>query len=132
MKAVLELLFSRCERDGILPNPEDCTMYIKCVKGTSQDLKCREGFKFDSLNLCTPDEKADCGRMMIREFREDEQCPEYYGWFKVESDCHKFMVCIAGVPTIKSCPEHYIYNDVNGACVEGDKCPISHQASNSN
>ncbi|GIX88002.1 uncharacterized protein CDAR_437901 [Caerostris darwini] len=116
----------RCkEKDGIFANPKDCTMYLKCVEGTGQDLHCPEGFKFDTYQHCTPNTTADCGRRRVRALKEDLECPDDYGWFPYKADCHKYIVCIMGYPHLRTCPKHYVYRDTNGACVEGDECPKS-------
>ncbi|XP_055950217.1 protein obstructor-E-like [Argiope bruennichi] len=116
----------RCKNGtGMFPDPKDCTKYIKCVNGDSQEKKCPEDFKYDSIRHCIPpDDNPDCGRKTLRSHLDvDEKCPESYGIFPVKSDCHKFMVCNDGIPIIKTCPEKYVYRDANGACIEGDKCP---------
>ncbi|GIY04717.1 hypothetical protein CEXT_564921 [Caerostris extrusa] len=53
------------------------------------------------------------------------ECPDAYGWFPYTADCHKYILCIMGYPQLRTCPEHFVYSDTNGACIPGDKCPKS-------
>ncbi|GFY41481.1 uncharacterized protein TNIN_328891 [Trichonephila inaurata madagascariensis] len=113
----------RCKKNGIIANPDDCTRYIKCKNGNSQDRKCPDSFKFDSVKRCTPDKDADCGKTVLRGVDPKIKCPKDFGMFEFEGDCHKFIICKEGKATVHECPKHHVYNDINGGCVQGDVCP---------
>ncbi|GBL77959.1 hypothetical protein AVEN_143284-1 [Araneus ventricosus] len=117
----------RCKNkdNGLFPDPKDCTKYIKCVNGDGQEKKCPSDFKFDSIRHCIPPrDDPDCGKKTFSGPSDvDEKCPETYGIFPIKSDCHKYMVCRDGKPIVKTCPPKHVYRDINGACVDGDKCP---------
>ncbi|GFT92698.1 uncharacterized protein NPIL_37351 [Nephila pilipes] len=117
----------RCKKDGMFANPNDCTRYIKCKNGESQDMNCPDGFKFDSKKYCTPDKNADCGKSGQRDSKQEVKCPQQFGNFAYVDDCHKYIECERGVPTIVKCPPHYVYNDVNGGCIQGEICPPNKQ-----
>ncbi|GFR30846.1 uncharacterized protein TNCT_718571 [Trichonephila clavata] len=113
----------RCKTDGVFAIPDDCTSFINCKDGNSQVRKCPEDLKFDSEKRCTPDEDADCGKSGLRAVNQKIKCPRYFGKFELKGDCHKFIICKEGRAIVHECAEHHVYNEINGACVEGDVCP---------
>lgn len=45
----------------LLPNPDDCSSYYACNRGTSFLMKCNEGLEFNAeLKVCDWPEKAHC------------------------------------------------------------------------
>ncbi|GFU97811.1 uncharacterized protein TNCV_2532831 [Trichonephila clavipes] len=49
------------DKNGIIPNPEDCESYFICKNGTSDFIRCSDGLLFNKLKLtCDYDTSVDC------------------------------------------------------------------------
>ncbi|KAG8182552.1 hypothetical protein JTE90_002086 [Oedothorax gibbosus] len=111
------------EQYGQFPYPGDCHKYITCDNWNPTSWLCNGEQVYEQGVGCW--DGGVCRDSQPQQFRisaESVKCPSSYGYFPFFEDCHKFLVCVDGVPTLHFCPEGTVYKDHVG-CVEGNVCP---------
>lgn len=93
--------YGHCKRQGIFPNPEDCTEYYKCVPTAGglihYTFQCTCGFLFNELTGRCED---PCS------FQPDEFRCEKEGRFPNQYDCSSYYTCITDATSETGFSQH--------------------------
>ncbi len=95
-------------------DPDHCNEYWECYNGCATHMLCPDELLYDETSTwCDTAQYVDCGDRpcendecisnVATESPLDFEC-EADGYYPVEDDCAKFIVCEAGVATEKICP----------------------------
>ncbi|XP_013183332.2 protein obstructor-E [Amyelois transitella] len=118
-----------------LGDARNCSGFRNCVNGVGFDFTCPEGLAFSSETYrCEwPDQVADCDAEAFLGFR----CPEVpvsrelgppvgYRFYRSDSNCQKYFLCIEGRPRVLSCGGDSGFDELTSTCVSADEvgaCP---------
>ncbi|GFY64134.1 putative chitinase 3 [Trichonephila inaurata madagascariensis] len=110
------------ERNGVFPYKGDCQKFIHCANGIPHSRVCPPRLRFNPATLrCERfNGKCDAEKAPGAEKSSPQKprfiCPRNFGYFKHESNCSQFYICIKGAPLLKECPGSLLFNTKYGTC----------------
>lgn len=102
---------------------EHCGQFMNCADGRAYIFDCPEGLAFnaESYRCDWPDQVPDCDAEAFLGFR----CPEvtensFLGdairFYRSDTDCQRYYICVNGRPRLQNCGEGNAFNDLISAC----------------
>lgn len=94
------------------PSTSDCAKYIRCFQGAATEERCSKGLFFNPITeMCDHDYDVQCP-----EPQTQPDCPEMFGYFPYPGECGKYLHCVNGSATVKSCSGMLHFDPVKKHC----------------
>ncbi|GBP77929.1 Protein obstructor-E [Eumeta japonica] len=116
-----------------LGDAKNCSGFRSCVNGVAYDFVCPEGLAFSSESYrCEwPDQVQDCDAEAFLGFRcpavpttKELGEPAGYRFYRSDTNCQKFFLCIDGRPRALSCGGDNAFDELTSTCVLADEISV--------
>lgn len=90
----------------------DCTRYVRCSQGVASEERCPPGLFFNSdTEMCDHSYNVQCP-----DPEPNPECPERFGYFPYPGECGKYLQCVNGSASVKTCPGVLHFDPVKKHC----------------